>query len=66
MIRMGIPPNSEKYERESYKTMINMKIKRISFMLTFAPCSTKNWTISNEFVLIAILRGHSLILREFL
>ena len=45
--------------------MINMKRKRISFMLTSAPCSTRNLTISVDFDLIAILRGHSLISREF-
>ena len=33
-------------------------------MLTSAPCSTKNVTISIEFILMAILRGHSLIYRE--
>ena len=45
--------------------MINMKRKRISFVLTSAPCSTKNLAISVEFALTAKLRGHSLILREF-
>ena len=51
-------------ERKCYKEKINMKRKRISFMLTSAPCSTKNVTISIEFILMAILRGHSLIYRE--
>ena len=41
-----------------------MKRKRISFKLTSAPCSTKNVTISIEFALIAILRGHSFKLKE--
>ena len=45
--------------------MINMKRKRISVMFTSAPCSTKNLTISIEFALIAMLRGHSIISREF-
>ena len=40
--------------------MINMKRKRISLMLTSAPCSTKNLTISIEFSLIAKLSGHLL------
>ena len=51
-------------EREFYKAMPNMKRKRISFMLTSAPCSSKNLAISIEFTLIAILRGHSLKSRE--
>ena len=51
-------------EREFYKILIKMKRKRISFMLTSAPCSTKDFTISIEFALIAILRGHSLTQRE--
>ena len=42
-----------------------MKRETTSFMLTSAPCSTKNLTISKDFALIAILRGHSLISREF-
>ena len=42
-----------------------MKIQRIDFLITFAPCTTKSLTILNEFALIAILRGHSLILREY-
>ena len=45
--------------------MIYMKRKRISFILTSEPCSINNWIISIEFALIAILRGLSLILREF-
>ena len=52
-------------KREFYKTMINIKRKRISFMLTSAPWSTRNWTISIDFVLMAILRGHSLISKEY-
>ena len=51
--------------REIHKEMIKMKRKRISSLLTSAPCSTKNLTISIEFALIAILRGQSLILEEF-
>ena len=42
-----------------------MRRKRTSFMLTSEPCSTKNLTISVEFILIAIPRGHSLIFREY-
>ena len=34
-------------------------------MLTSAPCSTSYLTISIELVLIAKLRGHSLMSREF-
>ena len=34
-------------------------------MLTSAPCLTKNLIILIEFALIAILRGHPLISREF-
>ena len=34
-------------------------------MLTSAPFSTKIWTISIEFALIAKVRGHSLKSREF-
>ena len=45
--------------------MIDVKIKRMSFMLTSAPCSTKNLTISIDFALIATLRGHLFNLKEF-
>ena len=47
------------------KTMINMKRKKISFMVTLAPLLTRNWTISIEFASIAILSGQSLISKEF-
>ena len=43
--------------------MINVKRKRMSFMLTLAPCSTKNLTVSAEFALIAWENGVSLIAR---
>ena len=42
-----------------------MKRKKISFMLTSAPCSTKNVTIFSDFALMAIKRGQSLIVRVF-
>ena len=44
--------------------MLNMKRKRINFRLTSAPWLTRNLTISIEFVLIAMLRGDSLIYNE--
>ena len=52
-------------EREFHKAMINMIRNRISFMLTSAPCSTKNRTISIDSYSIATLRGQWLISREF-
>ena len=80
MKRKRIQQNNDKYEekenensieqwkiwneREFHKIMINMNNKRISFILTSAPCSTKNWTISIDLLLMAILRGLSLISRE--
>ena len=79
MKRMKILLNNDKYEKkedaikqwyiwreiEWFKMILNIKRKRISFMLTLAPCSTKYLTISVKFAFIAILRGHLLLLWEF-
>ena len=61
MIRKIILYNDDKHEKKDNC----IKRKRRSVMLTSAPSSTKNLTISIEFTSIAILRGESLIKKEF-